>query len=172
MTQAHYTLRYRLDQRTCYLLWYSNDGDGVVVDASGHIPVFSAQADLRAYAVMHALTITQEQPILHNLDAVTNWLRRKRPTQPDCNAFLGAWNLLADVSNSVGGSFDPDKERTVHLYRKLFWGSNLPVMTPPGEHFEPHWSGKEYQEMREVLRGDLSLFRSHTRLRRGIVTQV
>ncbi len=165
MGRTHFILWYRLDQRDRYLLWYFNERDGVVVDATKHIPVFRAQADLRAYAAAHDLPIKQEQPILHDLDTVTRWLRRKRPTRIDCHAFLAAWNLLADVSASVSGTFDPDKASTERIYGKLFWGSNLPALTPPGEHFVPYWSGKERQEMREVLREGLFLFRNHIRLR-------
>lgn len=166
MGRTHFAPWYRLARQDRYLLWYSNEADGVVIDASGHIPVFVDQTSLRDYATTHTLPIKQEEPILHDLDAVTKWLQRKRPTLPECNTFLSAWNLFSDVAASVEGDFDFNKASTREIYNKIFWGSNLPALTPPDQQYTPHWSRRDYRTMREVLRGGLSLFRKHTKLTR------
>ena len=68
--------------------------------------------------------------------------------------------MFSDVSASVGGNFDPDKERTQKIYQKLFWGSNLPAITRLGKHPEPLLLGSEVLIMRQVLGDGLALFRS------------
>lgn len=107
-----------------------------------------------------------EEPILHNLDRVLKDLSRKKPAQLNCQELLAAWNLLGDVSNSVGGSFDEDKAHAHKIYDKLFWGCNLPAVTPEGKHYVPLWSRGEYSMMRQILGEGLALFRRHIHLQR------
>ena len=45
------------------------------------------------------------------------------------------------------------------IYDKLFWGCNLPSMTPPGMHYEPTWSPEEITTVVEVLHSGLRLLR-------------
>jgi len=169
MSRVHYTLRYCLDSRSRYLLWYSHDGDetdvdGVVVNQDGAIPIFDSLPSAVDYAQTEGLSLLrQDNCVLHNLDLVRVWLKRKRPGPINCNEFLSAWNLFGDVSATVSGNFDPDKQQTHRIYNKLFWGSNLPAVTPPGEHYRPLWSGAEVRVMRQVLSVGLALFRSRVR---------
>ncbi len=160
MSRSHFALRYQLNSLFRFLIWYSNDLDGVVLDEQRGVPSFATHEDLVAYAESNDLPpIVEETPILHNLDLVERWLRRKRPTRPECGELLSAWNLFGDVSASIGGAFDGDRERTQTIYQKLFWGTNIPAITPPGKHYEPLWSGREYRIIRETLREGLATFR-------------
>jgi len=47
-------------------------------------------------------------------------------------------------SGSVEGGFDEDKALTQKIYNKLFWGSNLPAVTPKGRYYEPIWPRREH----------------------------
>jgi hypothetical protein len=44
---------------------------------------------------------------------------------------------------------------------KLFFGNNLPSMTPRGEHFEPEWSAEELGVLRARIETAVDLIRSH-----------
>ena len=165
MSRIYYAVRYHLDNQDRYLLWHSNDADGikeadgVALTQEGNIPVFRTQQSLLDYAQSKRLLLVQESPPdFINLDVVKTWLKRKRPAQLDCIAFLSAWNLFADISMSIGGSFDPNKDNTRKIYSKLFWGNNLPAVTPVGRHYEPLWSGLESRIIRQVLSEGLLLF--------------
>ena len=177
MKKLHYPVWYRLDNRDHFLIWYqmeeaSEDLDGVVVLSNGTIPVFASLDALASYAEVenirlevNALPLAKSDVNLHDLDTVVKWLRVKRskpegPTAINCDEFLGAWNLFADVSRSIGGSFDVDRQRTAKIYEKLFWGNNLPSMTPVGRYYIPLWSNDERRIIREVMSQGLNMFRS------------
>ena len=164
MSRLYYVLWYHLDNKDRYLIWFTNETDGVVVNAEGQIPIFKTKAHLRAYAQREGLPIEPEEPKIHHFDRVVAGLKRKRPVELDCDAFLSVWNLLGDISNSLGGGFDEDKSRTQKIYEKFFWGNNLPTVTPVGKCYVPLWSGQEHQIMRDALGEGLSLLRSRIQL--------
>lgn len=168
MSRVYSAVRYRLDQKDRFLIWYSDgpdgesEADGVVVNPAGRMPVFRTLQSLLAYAQAEGLSPLEEEGSgYHNLDVVAKWLKRKRPAKLDCVEFLNAWNLFDDISTTIGGRFDPDKDKTQKICNKLFWGNNLPALTPVGCSYEPLWRGEESRIMREVLRAGLKMFRSH-----------
>jgi hypothetical protein len=80
---------------------------------------------------------------------------------------LAAWNLFADVAISVenrGLAFKHiDSQLPKTIYEKLFWGSNLPSMTPEGAHYDPGWSLDEIHSLAEILGSGLQMLKSCTR---------
>ena len=59
-------------------------------------------------------------------------------------------------------AFEADLGECVQrVYDKLFFGNNLPAMTPPGEHYDPTWSDAEIRILCSVIAAGLHLFRSH-----------
>lgn len=159
MGREYYKLWYRLDGDDGYLIWYSDEKDGVAVDSGGKVPSFRHAGGLLEYAAAHGLTFVEGDMIPHNLDALAVWLQKQELRRVDCDSLLTAWNLFADVSRSIGGGFDTDPELTVRIYEKIFWGNNLSAVTPAGKCYRPIWTGHELKLMREVLGFGLSLFR-------------
>lgn len=174
MKKCCYPLWYRLDNQSRYLIWYSIedaavDMDGFVLDENNKILSFGTLEDLAAYAERENLPMESESLDAQNLtlmrfDMVARWLnsRKTKPRRPvaiRCSEFLSVWNLFTDMSRSLGGNFDADRKRTNGVYDKLFWGSNLPVMTPEGESYTPRWSASEKRILREVIRHGLRMFR-------------
>jgi hypothetical protein len=45
-------------------------------------------------------------------------------------------------------------------YDKLFWGCNLPALTPSGERFDPVWQAGEVANFRQFLAAGLDLLAS------------
>ena len=45
------------------------------------------------------------------------------------------------------------------VYDKLFWGSNFPAMTLPGERYVPVWSDEEIVELHQILNDGMALVR-------------
>lgn len=160
MSREYYSLWFRLDNLDSYLIWFEgeNELDGVVVDGNAKVPCFHNNEDLISYAVSSNLSVATDSTILHNIDIVSAWLERKNETV-DCKNFLEAWNLFEDVSQSVNGNFDINRRLTLNIYEKLFWGNNIPVVTPDGESYDPIWTKREVKIIREVLAVGLSLFR-------------
>ena len=164
---TYYPYWYRLDNADAYLLWFtdgSTDGtepDGVLLDQVDRVVMFRHLDDLRDYAARRSLPVAAEvnsEPL--DLDAVDRWLAMARKTTVDCETFLNAWNLFSDLASTVqGGPVHIDDQREGRIYSKLFWGNNLPAVTPPGKHYTPIWSKSEVGRMRNVLGAGMRLFR-------------
>jgi hypothetical protein len=158
MDRKYYILWYRLDGRDSYLIWYSDDIDGIIVDENGNVHCFTDVASLQAYADTQHISIVAEEPILHNLDAIDIWLK-KGSEAIDPESFLAVWNLFTDIAHSVEGHFDLRRELTQSIYDKLFWGSNPTSVKPEGEEYHPIWTESEIQAMRNIFQSGLELFR-------------
>ena len=79
----------------------------------------------------------------------------------DCNQILAAWNLFGDVARStgeIGGAFNESDQSLNAIYDKIFYGCNLPSITPEGEAYTPSWSRKELDAIRELLKIGFLMF--------------
>lgn len=169
MAREVYSLLYRLDGRERFLLWFSDESDGVITDAEGSVPTFASARELDGYARRASLTLSNEEPRLHDLDAVRAWLADPRAETIDCDESLCAWNLFVDVARSVtetSEEFLAVDGAQGSLYERVFWGCNLPAVTPDGEAFHPSWTRDEVRALAAVLTRGLELFARVTRGRR------
>jgi hypothetical protein len=157
MAKKYYACKYRFADQDAYLLWFTNDQDGVLVD-NGQVLSFRMLAHLQGYAAAHAIPIESAVPPFYNLDAVVNWLHHDSDTPIDCELLLMTWNLFRDVATSVHRPFDRNPERTQIVYEKLFYGNNLPSITPTDEYYEPQWAEDEIVLLREIFTDGLQLF--------------
>jgi len=173
VTSQEFSCAFVLNNDKKFLIWRhvcdderegEGDHDKVIADSCGHIPIFRALDEVQDYARLHELNVDCSSEGSCNFDVVIRSLRRSRPKKMPCEELLEVWNLLGDVSRTVGGNFDPDRERTDRLYGKAFWGSNIPALTPPGCHFEPVWTRRDLRLLRETFAVGLGIFREHTRL--------
>jgi hypothetical protein len=158
----YYALWYRLATADSYLIWYSNDTDGVVVNADGFVPSFRSITALEAFAATLDIELDVETPVIHNLDVLKRWLGEPKNSTVDCVVFLGAWNLFVDVARSTHANaasiFLKREEDGFDLYDKLFWGNNLPAMTPEGHTYIPLWPNDQIARMQEILAVGLHMF--------------
>ena len=162
MQRSYFALLYLLDGREQYLLWYGSDVDGVVTDSDGTVPSFQSLEALRAFARSRGLEIKEEAPRLHDLDSTEFWIEKGDASSVDCENLLSAWNLFADVSGSVAGNFDGDRDETNAVYDRLFLGSETAneVLRPKEEPiFRPRFSAAETSVMRKTLKAGLAIFR-------------
>jgi hypothetical protein len=157
-SRQYYSFSYRLDGQIQYLIWFTDEDDGVYLDADATVPSFSKQEELYEYAQAAGISVDLAESVLLDLDTVSEWLVDRTADTVDCVVLLNAWNLFDDVSRSLGGTFDANRERTGDIYNKLFWGNNIPAMTPEGQSFHPTWTQIELDIMREVLRSGFALF--------------
>jgi hypothetical protein len=163
----YFILWYRLNAEDRYAIWMSGDKDSMAVSADGFIPIFANTDILRRYAALCNFQLVKEKPIMLDLDWLANWKRMKTGSV-DCPEALAAWNLFGDVANSLGerGMQFLELDSQEHfrkIYNKLFWGNNLPAMTPPGCEYIPEWSSDEIHSLGELLTIGLDLFASNTR---------
>jgi hypothetical protein len=160
----YFPLLYRLDSAERYLIWMSNEHDSVVVDADGLVPSFGNITALRQFAEINDYSLETEEPVLHDLDWAVGW-RIPQTVPVDCVKALEAWNLFDDIAASIpsrGDGFESFKSQYSEIYDKLFWGNNLPSMTPEGERYVPEWSRDELQSLSRVMTAGLNLFVAST----------
>lgn len=152
-----------------YLIW-TEDPDGYandVVQVDGD-RVLVAESYEELGQLARSLGLVLQAPShderLLDLDAVAAWVESE-DDDPEPSLALSAWNIFGDVARSLGAPFEdrgPDQEA---VYDKVFFGNNLPAMTPAGEHYEPEWSESELKTIRSTLRRGLSIFVSAVRTR-------
>lgn len=162
MASLYYRLLYRLDGRDALLIWYSNDRDGVIVH-DGCMSSFSSEDALRQFAAQRQLTLVDEVPRLHDLDSVQRWVLCPRGQAMDCATTLAAWNLFSDVACSIpdpGTDFSKIDSEHNDIYEKLFFGNNLPAITPEGAQYDARWSDLEVVALAQILDCGLRFFRS------------
>ncbi len=168
--RTYFPVAYRLDKQTKYLIWYDDDADGVLT-ADGGVPVFRTLIHLRAFATEHALKLQKERPTHYDLDAVDRWRKvrgGKKSRYLKCNLLLDAWNLFGDISASTGRAFPGAASEANLLYQKLFYGLNLPSITPEGQHYTPAFSRAELQALRHICHQGLLLIRTATHIVRHL----
>jgi hypothetical protein len=159
--RAHFVLAFRLGGSERYLIWYSDDVDGFVLDEDGALRVFADVVALRSYAGANGLKLAVDEPTWYDFDALITWLDHPLRQAIDPRAFLNVWNLFTDVRSSLTGrstARDPDGGSSV--YEKLFRANNLPSVTPPGKSFTPDWTDDDIRDLARVRSGGLQLFRS------------
>jgi hypothetical protein len=61
------------------------------------------------------------------------------------------------------GHFERLDARFPQIYDRLFWGNNLPSMTPPDRCFHPEWSPDDLAALAEVLWAGLEMFQTRIR---------
>jgi len=160
--RLYYKCWYRLSYADSYLIWYSNDTDGVFVDPNGIVLSFRSIDAVRIFAEERGIAVENEEPILHNLDIVKRWLDKPKTSTVDCVEFLAAWNLFGDVAHSINDNtasvFLKNEKMGNKLYDKLFWGNNLPAMTPEGHSYIPLWTNVQIELIQEILTNGLNMF--------------
>ena len=155
----------KLNRRNIYLIWYSDELDGIILGADNKLLTFPNQNLLRAFAKKHKIVLENQEPTLHNLNIIQNWLQN--PTwKVDCFEFLLAWNFFTDVSTSLDAKFKGNRKSMIRnmVYDKLFFGNNLPSITPVGKTYFPKWSVVEIAVLSSILADGLKLLKRNLNL--------
>jgi hypothetical protein len=149
----YYACRVRLDGVARFVAWYTADLDGFLRDPDGRLVVTDTAEAL-------GVPLAAAEPVGYDFDRIQVWCAAPDATGVDCRAFLDAWNFLDDLAGLHAGADTPHKRlsrEAAGVYDKLFWGNNLPAVTPPGERFEPSWSPTELAAIRRVFESGLGV---------------
>lgn len=87
-----------------------------------------------------------------DLDGALQALKFSVWTEVEIDAVLTAWNGLEDLMLALGLPFEFRGELANVALEKLFWGLNLPSVTPAGCHYVPIWRKKERRKIARALR--------------------
>jgi hypothetical protein len=144
--RLHFPCRVRLSGADVFVIWYEDERNGIVRVPDGRLLVAASRASLAVEASEVGVAPEPEDQTNYDFDQVRAWCRRPTAEGVECSAFLDVWNFFDDLAGLHTAS-DTESARlsraAVGCYDKLFWGNNLPSVTPPGEQFVPSWSPEE-----------------------------
>ena len=159
MALAYYLCSYRLHESAGYLIWFTDEEggveDGVVTSPEALLQIFRSQSDAEIQARNLNILLSEENPAFYDMTVISDWVDTPAAETVDCSAFDNAWNMFGDIALSTGSAFDADRTQTRRIYQKLFWGCNLPSVTPPGQRYGPLWDTEEIEAL-AVCRRELA----------------
>ena len=160
MSREYFASPITFEEKSIWLITFTNDYDGIVLDQENKIAVFNSLQDLETFARNSLITIDGKS-FHRNLDPVLSFLKEPRASDILCNDFIDAWNIFTDLSSTLRGeNMDIQDDYGIEIYRKLFYGCNLPAVTPEGAHYEPSWKTDEVSELHKILSDKWTLFQS------------
>ena len=157
-SRSHFAVQYKLNGTERYLVWYSDETDGVLLALPERVATFQDLEALDRYLLHKGLNRDSDAPSHYDFDRLADWLDKPSAATVNCPFILDCWNMLSDATRSLG-SAAPSPSGTTDVCDKLFWGCNLPAVTPPGKHFTPEWSDGEIASISSVLSTGLKAFR-------------
>jgi hypothetical protein len=163
--KTYYPLYTVLSQKYLFLLWFSNDIDGVVVE-NNKIVTFASLHEISDYAKSKQINLMTSDFILHNFDNITLWLEDYENKDINCVEILNIWNLLTDIAQTLKIEFigNHKDKVTSKIYDKLFFGNNLPAITPNGKFYIPTWTKLERKKLAEILTEAICICKNYTHI--------
>jgi hypothetical protein len=173
LARTHYKLLCRVDGADVFLLWYTDDQDGVVVTPDERVLCFASEAALLQQAHALHIEVSEHRPVVHDLDAVQAFAnavdQRAReggsassPAPFDGRSLLLAWNFFGDVARSTpsrAGAFVQAEAHLDALYDKLFLASTPTPLARADASMASAWSSTEVERLAAVMRAGRALFR-------------
>ena len=150
----HYLCEFTLEQRTYFVIWCSDQTDMLLRTKTGTIAIFPDVSSANQDAQNQRYKLEIETIARYNFDEIDNWCSSPNEKTLNHSDMLNAWNMLEDAFRGckVEAEFSSRSKTANHIYEKLFYGNNLPAITPEGQHFTPTWTVGELEELSSVLR--------------------
>jgi hypothetical protein len=117
--------------RCTFLLWYTNEVDGLLTDGAASLRTFASTDEARAYAASSGLKLDDSEVAAYDLDDIEAWTDDPEHRTLHWDMILNAWNLLADVSRSVGNQVATARlldRATFPAYDRLVNSCELPAL--------------------------------------------
>jgi len=141
-------LDFKIKDKNHYCLWYSDEGDRFVINNNKLIYYFGVSELIKAYTDSY---IIDENIVYCDVDILL--ITHKEENSLSYNQLMNFWNMMTDLSKSLGIDFFGNKrtKQIDKVYDKLFWGLNLPSVTPIGKEYIPIWETHEKKIMSQVV---------------------
>jgi len=148
------------DQQTYYVIYFSNDDDGIIVDSQQKIVFSTCPQEAREMAQKRNLKLQENQELL-DLSTVQSWVTSRSSRLPAATLLYRAWNFFGDVATTmkIADHYLGYDEDFISLHDELFWGCNMPGLTQSQELYELDLSQSEIRNLRTILRSGLEIWR-------------
>lgn len=140
-----------------FLIWYEDENmKDCVYTSNGEVIIFLFEEQARKQA--EKLGFQADETVFYDVERLIYWIGMHQK-EMDCEFLIDFWNLFSDIAYSIGKKLEPIKtKRSNRCYNKLFWGLNLPSVTPEGCEYEPIFTKRERKLIREIMRTGLEIF--------------
>lgn len=156
--RQHFLVPYRLDGLDRFLIWFSDERDGVLLTDAGEVANFESHEAGEAFAQARGLSIELDTSGHWDFDVISRWIEAPLADRIGCHDFYNAWNLIHDIAESIGTALEFSDEE-LHVHEKSFWGCNIAAVTPSNEHFVPEWPADQIDTLAKALFDRIRLLR-------------
>src|SRR5258706_14594961 len=94
MSREYYPFSYLLDGQIAHLIWFSDERDGVFVDADTNVPSFNRIGELSEYSKSRGMSVELADSILLDLDSESEWLVEGTNVFVTWGMIVYGWNPL------------------------------------------------------------------------------
>ncbi len=140
-----------------FVIWYKDENDeNRVYTSDGKVVSFPSEE--KAHRKADELNINITDTCFYDVERLIYWFTMHQK-EMDCNFLIDFWNLFSDIAYCVGKELEPVRTRRIkRCYNKLFWGLNLPAVTPENCEYEPVFTKRERKLIREIMRTGLEIY--------------
>lgn len=163
-----YTCTYKKKQ--IILIWQTSDqfGDRFKVDEENKLIFSDSEEKLKELLGITAKEVFWEEGTEIDFNRFWNSLTRLRINQASskktCELLLNGWNFIEDVLRTFSLTVELEKLQSPTLnifYKKLFYGNNLPSITPNGCSYTPWWTSDEIFSVQKEFKHIWSFLRKN-----------
>ncbi|MCI6139889.1 MAG: hypothetical protein SOX46_02470 [Clostridiaceae bacterium] len=148
-----------IDESEFYCIWFSDDKtDGFLLDGS-ILKVFQSKDAALTFLKSFSSYKKIIKTTTYNANKIVQIVMRTIPF--DSHIVLDFWNIVGDLSNSIGIPYEGNKKDnlTNSIYDKLFYGNNLPTINTSTRIYTPQFTGEEQVRLTTILKDGISLVR-------------
>ena len=158
----YFEMPFRFRDKERWLIYYTNDQDGMVTDKDGRILSFANPEAAAEFAKKKKWKIKTGQDPL-DLDQIGRWVEKLDHRDLDCPSLYRTWNLMGDVASSLGkaSEFPGYDSDAMLVHEELFWGCNLPGMAPVDQPYVAKLSEEDAELVQDVLASGLHMLLTH-----------
>lgn len=162
-----YPYAYIYKSKKRILIWQTGGNDTFRLDSEKRLisaPTIEALKDSLGEDA-HNVEWSEEAEL--NFDKFWTSLRNMRPARSSsertCDLLLNGWNFIEDLGRTFGFDTELEELRTPILnnaYQKLFYGNNLPSITPEDRSYYPLWTDEEMLALRKAFKKVWNFFQT------------
>lgn len=153
-----YPYSYIFKKKRKILIWQSGKKDTFRVDSEGRLVVAENIKTLQSSLGEDSNRVHWNEASEIDFDrfwVVLKNLRTGRASSPKtCSLLLNGWNFIEDMLRTFAMSKEKRRLKSPLLnraYKKIFYGINLPSITPDNKSYSPLWEHEEILTLRKEL---------------------
>lgn len=143
----NYIVCFYIDEKNYFLSWECEESL-FLLDSKGNLLFWNAVEELK-----------KNLPSISFDDDVT-YYNFNTFEYSDCEDFLNKWNIVDDLSKSIGMDFIGNDDDYTSLYSKFVYGSNIPALNTSGKKYVPKFSEEELEKIENVKKDMIKILKS------------